>query len=198
MIQSTPAVLPTQVQTARLVLRAYQVTDAAWYYSMSLRNQDHLAHYEASNPVRSIHAILDAEAVMRSFVTEWEAHRSFFFAVFVQATGEFAGQIHLGEVNPDVLEYEVGYFAETDHQGKGYIHEAVMGVLSFTFEYLGAQRVRLECDDTNIPSWRVAEHCGFKKEGHIRQNKRQSDGTLSGTLFYGMLRHEFFQPVKEG
>jgi hypothetical protein len=29
------------------------------------------------------------------------------------------------------------------------------------------------------------------KEGHIRENKRNADGSISGTLHYGMLRSEF-------
>jgi ribosomal-protein-alanine N-acetyltransferase len=190
--------LPDSIETARLIVRRYEMQDAIWYHTMSLRNKIHLARYEAKNPVMIIHTLEDAQGVIGSFIEEWEARRSFFFAVFVKASMEFAGQIYLGTSSPDVLECEIGYFAEVDHQGKGYIHEAVRGVLSFAFEHLGAQRVRLECDDTNIPSFRVAEHCGFKKEGHIRQNKRQTDGTLSGTLFYGMLRSEFFRPNGEG
>jgi len=28
-------------------------------------------------------------------------------------------------------------------------------------------------------------------EGHIRENRRNADGTLSGTLHFGLLRSEF-------
>lgn len=51
--------------------------------------------------------------------------------------------------------------------------------------------MRLERDDTNVRSQRVAERCGFVKEGHIRENKRNADGMLSGTLHYGLLKSEF-------
>jgi len=30
------------------------------------------------------------------------------------------------------------------------------------------------------------------REGHIRENKRNADGSISGTLHYGLLRSEFF------
>jgi ribosomal-protein-alanine N-acetyltransferase len=63
--------------------------------------------------------------------------------------------------------------------------------MGFIFEHLKAHRVRVECDDTNERSWRVAERCGMVREGHFRENKRNADGTLSGTLCFGLLKREF-------
>ncbi len=77
--------------------------------------------------------------------------------------------------------------------GKGYVTEAVNAVVKSLFEILNAHRIRIETDDTNIRSIRVAERCGFAKEGHIRENKKNPDGTYSGTLFFGLLRHEFLK-----
>jgi len=76
------------------------------------------------------------------------------------------------------------------HEGRGFITEAVQATLRFIFEHLGAHRVRIHCDDTNERSYRVAERCGFVREGHIRENKRHPDGTKSGTLYFGLLKSE--------
>jgi RimJ/RimL family protein N-acetyltransferase len=51
--------------------------------------------------------------------------------------------------------------------------------------------VRLECDDTNVRSQRVAERCGFTRIGHARENRRNPDGSLSGTLYYSLLKSEY-------
>jgi len=56
---------------------------------------------------------------------------------------------------------------------------------------LHAQRVRVECDDANLRSHRVAERCAMRREGHIRENKRNPDGTLSGTVYFRLLKSEF-------
>jgi RimJ/RimL family protein N-acetyltransferase len=37
----------------------------------------------------------------------------------------------------------------------------------------------------------VAERCGLVRERHFRENKRNPDGTMSGTLVYGLLKSEF-------
>jgi RimJ/RimL family protein N-acetyltransferase len=62
---------------------------------------------------------------------------------------------------------------------------------------LKAHRVRIECDETNVRSYRVAERCGFSREGHFRENKKHPDGTMSGTLFYGLLGSEFDERNKQ-
>lgn len=50
---------------------------------------------------------------------------------------------------------------------------------------------RLETDRLQLRCYQVAEQCGFVCEGHLRENKKHADGTLSGALYYGLLRSEF-------
>jgi RimJ/RimL family protein N-acetyltransferase len=89
-----------------------------------------------------------------------------------------------------VPKFEIGFFADTDHEGQGYVTEAVRATLGFVFEDLQAHRVRLECDDTNERSRRVADRSGLIAEGHIRENKRDPNGRLSGTLCFGLLKRD--------
>jgi aminoglycoside 6'-N-acetyltransferase len=185
--------IPTRVETERLYLRCYQAGDGPWYYAMSQRNKQHLAHYEAGNPVMTINTEDEAEIVMRGFAAAWVARDAFFMGAFRQDTQEFVAQIYIGAVNWDLPEFEIGYFADAGHEGQGYVTEAVKGALRLVFEYLGAHRVRLECDDTNVRSYRVAERCGMVKEGCTRENKKHADGSISGTLHYGLLRREYFE-----
>jgi len=183
--------IPADFETERLRLRSYQAGDGRWYYPMSLRNRDHLARYEGDNPARTLASEDHAEALVRSFAAEWQARASFFMAAFDKASGDFVCQVYIGPVNWALPEFAVGYFADEAHTRRGYTTEAVRGALDFIFRHLQARRVRLECDDTNVPSYRVAERAGFIREGHLRQNKLQPDGTLTGTLLYGMLRSEY-------
>jgi len=133
----------------------------------------------------------DAERALQRLIASGDSGESYFLGVFKKETGEFVAQIYIGLTNRELPEYEIGYIADIDHQGKGYVTEAVMAALQFVFEQLGAHRVRLECDDTNLKSSRVAERCGFMKEGHVRENRKNPDGSISGTLHYGLLREEF-------
>ncbi|MCL4271317.1 MAG: GNAT family N-acetyltransferase [Anaerolineales bacterium] len=183
--------LPNQIETDRLYLRSYEAGDGSWYYSMSQKNKSHLARFEAGNAVMTINNLEEAEIVVRNFAASWIARQAFFMGVFHKATDEFVAQIYVGVVNWDLPEFEIGYFANQEYEGQGYVTEATKAALEFCFLHLGAHRVRLECDDANTRSYRVADQCGMVREGHLRENKKNPDGTISGTLLYGLLRSEF-------
>jgi RimJ/RimL family protein N-acetyltransferase len=51
--------------------------------------------------------------------------------------------------------------------------------------------VRLACNETNLRSIGVAERCKMTREGRLRENKRNPDGTYSSSLIYGLLRSEY-------
>ena len=183
--------IPDRIETGRLYLRRYQAGDGPWYYQMSQKNKSHLARYESDNPVMSINSEEDAEIVVRDFAADWMARKAFFIGAFQKDTQVFVAQVYIGVVNWDLPEFEIGYFVEKEHEGKGYVTEATNGALQFCFGPLGAYRVRLKCDDTNMRSYSVADRCGMVREGHIRENKKNADGRMSGTLLYGLLRSEY-------
>lgn len=182
--------IPERVEAGRIYLRSYRAGDGQWYHAMSQKNRTHLARYEAENVVMSIESEQDAEIVVRELAAEWRARNCFFMGAFDKETDEFVAQVYVGPVNWDVPEFEIGFFVDKDHEGQGYVTEAVSATMGFIFEYLKAHRIRMECDDTNERSWRVAERCGMAREGHIRENKKNADGTLSGTLHFGLLKRE--------
>lgn len=183
--------IPAHLETGRLYLRSYQAGDGQCLYAVSQANRAHLTRYESKNVLMSIKTPEEAEVVARDLANAWAARDCFFLGAFDKQTGAFVAQIYIGPINWDLPEFEVGYFVDKDHEGQGYVTEAVKAVLNFIFEHLKAHRICLGCNDTNVRSYQVAERCGFRREGHIRENKKQADGTFSGTLYYGLLRSEF-------
>jgi aminoglycoside 6'-N-acetyltransferase len=183
--------IPDRIETERLYLRPYRAGDGPMYFAVSQNNRDHLARYEGGNYLMSIDTEEEGEIVVRELAADWAGRQRFFLGAFDRETDEFVGQIYVGNCNWDLPEFMVGYIVDRDHEGQGYVTEALRGVLPVLFECLGAHRLRLVCDDTNVRSHRVAERCGFVREGHIRENHPHADGTISGTLHYGLLRSEY-------
>lgn len=186
--------LPDQLETERLILRPYRVEDGAVYYEVCQRNQDHLLPFEAGNPALEVHTPEQAEILIRHFMAGWAARNALFLGAWEKTTGSFAAQIYIGPVDWELPEFEIGYFVDVEHQGRGYVTEAVRAALKWLFEDMGAHRVRLGCNEMNERSWRVAERCGFVREGHLRQTRKhvlREDGTYSGDYLYGLLRSEF-------
>jgi ribosomal-protein-alanine N-acetyltransferase len=183
--------LPTRIETERLYLRPYAPGDGPMYYAVSQRNRAHLARYEADNVLMTLENEEHAEVVVRELAAEWMARNAFFMGAFDKQSDEFVAQIYFGPLNWDLPEFILGYIVDVDHEGQGFVSEAVRATLDVIFKHLGAHRVSIHTDDTNLRSRRVAERCGFVQEGHLRENKRNPDGTVSGTLYYGLLREEY-------
>ena len=187
-------VLPECLETERLILRPYRVADAGAYLDICLRNKEHLVPHEAENPALGVETLEDAERLVRQFAELWVERRTFFLGAWDKGSGGFSAQIYIGPVSWELPEFEIGYFVDVIHEGKGYVTEAVKAALEFCFTRLNAHRLRINCNELNRRSWKIAERCGFVREGYIRQTHRDlllEDGTPSGDYLYGLLRSEF-------
>ena len=183
--------LLTPIETARLTIRPYRIEDASWYFEMSLRNKQHLARYESKNSIMSIMKETDAEKTINDFISLWDEQKYRFLGVFLKDTNDFVAQIYLGKLNDDLPEFGIGYITDVNHEGNGYVTEAVSAVVKELFEKVNAHRIQIETDDTNLRSIGVAERCGFVREGHLRKNKRALDGSHTGTIFFGLLKEDY-------
>ncbi len=183
--------IPTRINADRVYLRSYQPGDGNLLFQISRRNRDHLAQYESENALLSINTSEEANTLARDLSAEWAARNHFFLGVFKRDSDEFVAQVYVGPVDWDHLEFVIGYIADVEHQGVGYVTEAVNASLDWLFNDIGARHVRLSCADTNERSWRVAERCGFRREEHIPKNKHLPDGTIVGTYLYAMSLEEY-------
>ncbi len=63
---------------------------------------------------------------------------------------------------------EMGYSLAREHWGRGYMHEALTGLVDFAFGALDLNRLEAEIDPRNASSQRSLERLGFTREGHMR------------------------------
>jgi len=183
--------IPERIETDRLYLRAYKAGDGPMYYAAGKRNRDHLVEFESDNVLMHLKDEEHAEAIVRELAADWMARNCFFIGIFEKATDEWAGQVYVAPTNWELPEFTIGYVADVNCEGKGYISEAVKGVLGMLFGDMGAHRVKSDCNENNIRSWRLLERCGFRREGHLRENRRSADGSFHGDFLYGLLRREY-------
>ena len=183
--------IPTRFESERLVIRGYEPGDGEMYFSVAERNRQHLARYESGNVILTIQNAEEGEILVRQLQADWLARKHFFMGAFEKTSGEFVAQIYVGPVNWELPEFMVGYFADCAYEGQGYVTEALRTILDFLFNDLGAHRLRLGCADTNLRSARVAERCGFRREGHLRENHKTSNGDYEGSYLYGLLHSEY-------
>lgn len=183
--------IPERMKTERLILRAYRAGDGPMYYAAGIRNRNHLAEFESGNVLMHLKNEEHAEATVRELAAGWASRNCFFIGLFEKATGEWAGQVYVGPTNWELPEFTIGYVADQKFEGRGYISEAVRRVLTLLFEEVGAHRVKSDCNENNIRSRRLLERCGFRREGHLLENRKNADGAYHGDFLYAMLQREF-------
>lgn len=82
---------------------------------------------------------------------------------------------------------EIGYFVDRQFWGRGIAPKAVQLVEDICFNELGLERIELITLKKNGSSIRVAEKCGYKKEG-IQRHKLKYDGKLEDAYLFAKVK----------
>ncbi|WP_339861057.1 GNAT family protein [Paremcibacter congregatus] len=86
--------------------------------------------------------------------------------IFDRNTGHLIGVVNLNNIMLGVIRSaSLGYYAEEAYAGQGYMREGMMLVLDYAVEQLGLHRFEANIQPDNIPSIKLVEKLGFRKEG---------------------------------
>jgi len=109
------------------------------------------------------------------------------FAIVDRETGRLAGALTLWTHGTAIG--ELGYWAVAAFRGRGYMPRAVRHVCRWGFGDLGLARIQLGTLPGNVSSERVAEKCGFQREGVLRSWIEQR-GERRDVTMWSLLRDE--------
>lgn len=117
----------------------------------------------------------------------WDDGTDYNFALLMGGRVVGAIGLHTARLNRPLG--EVGYWLRSDARGHGYMTEAGHAVIRFAFETVDLIRLELRAGVRNVPSQRVAERLGFRREGELRKGCPHPDGGYDCYL-YGLLRDD--------
>jgi RimJ/RimL family protein N-acetyltransferase len=91
-------------------------------------------------------------------------------AIVEIATGRLVGSCQFYRSAPCIHGYEMGYIIhDPADRGRGYGAQAARLLSDHLFEQIpGFYRLQLMIEVWNTPSWKLAERCGFVREGLLR------------------------------
>jgi RimJ/RimL family protein N-acetyltransferase len=90
------------------------------------------------------------------------------YAVVDAETGEFLGLAGVVDIHVDANQGEIGYALAPEARGRGIATRALELVTRYALVDLGLDRVELQISTDNDASMRVAEKCGYTREGVLR------------------------------
>lgn len=114
----------------------------------------------------------------------------FIFGIFTKATNELIGSCSVYAINWQNSTCFVGIALATGSQGKGVGTDAMHTLISFIFNYIHVNKVKLQVFSFNKQAIRSYEKCGFQTEGILR-NELFRFGQFHDIHLMAILREEF-------
>jgi ribosomal-protein-alanine N-acetyltransferase len=181
--------LTVPIETERLRIRPFAIED--WQAVHAYTSNADVMTYLPEGQMTAVQT--------RQFVAEHMVEEARAYAVDLLALAEerLIGHILLHPwFSPRI--YEIGWALHPRYQRQGYTTEAAAALLRYGFETLRVHRVIATCQPENIPSWRVMEKLGMRREGHLRQCIQLHDEKWWDEYFYALLADEWFQANAPG
>ena len=175
-----------QLETERLILRRFRVSDAQAMYENWARDSEvtkYLTWPAHSGPEVS-------EAVLSAWEKEYAKETYYQWAIVLKENGdEPIGSISVVGSREDIAMVHIGYCIGRAWWHRGITSEALKAVMDFFFDEVGVNRVECRHDSNNPHSGMVMKKCGMRYEGTLRQADRNNQG-LCDACMYGLLRSD--------
>lgn len=179
------------IETERLLLRTFTEGDAA-----------DVLEYLAKPAVNCFADMkLDSLEAARAEMKKRAADENY-FAVVLKETGKVIGEIFArqeGEAPGDDAPQDTFspcWMLNLSYTGKGYAYEAAHAYFDYLFNEAGARRIYAYTEDYNLPSQRLCERLGMRREGLFLEFVsfiNNPDGTprYENTMQYAILKKEW-------
>ena len=129
----------------------------------------------------------DSEHYLEQCLKNRENFDGFDYGIYLK-NGDFIGNIGLHTVSRASARAELGYWIAGEHEGKGYISEAVRALSAGCFD-AHFHRLEIRCNAENFRSDHVARAAGFLLEGELREDCLEN-ASWRNTRIYGLLRSD--------
>jgi len=177
---------PVTLTTERLVLREFEEEDAS--AANAYESREDVMRYQTHEP-RTLDESRDYIRRVRA-EARLEPRRVYDFAVVARAGERVVGRAGFGVDARDPRQAMIWYVLHPDLQGQGLATEAARAVVGFAFEELGLHRVWADVDPRNVPSVRVCERLGMRREAHHVESDWQK-GEWTDSFIFALLAREW-------
>ena len=119
-------------------------------------------------------------------IKKQEDSQKYTWSIFLKDTNVVIGQITCQpkDNEPENIR-DVGWYIDTQYQGKGYGTEAALAVLDFMFNTVEITDIKTSAAEINPGSWRIMEKLGFEFVGLKKSTYFKDDEILMLKEYYG-------------
>ncbi|EHK2346624.1 TPA: GNAT family N-acetyltransferase [Clostridium perfringens] len=152
-----------QLNTERLTLRNLTPENTEEMLDYYIRNEEHLRQYEPTRD-SGFYTYEGQKEILTESFRQFIDGTSIDLGIFKDE--KLIGKIKLSNIVYGILRNAfVGYSIDKEHQGMGYMKEALNTVCSYAFEEMGLHRLEASTLMENSRSQGVLKACGFNELG---------------------------------
>ena len=174
------------IETARLILRPFQISDAAPMF----RNWQSDARVTTFLRWKNAQHISETEQVLSNWIKGYEKSDFYQWAIVLKEIAEPIGSISVVGKNERVNMVHIGYCIGSQWWHRGITTEAFRAIIPFFFEEVGVNRIESQHDPNNPNSGMVMQKCGLKYEGTLLQADLSNQGIVDACM-YRLLKSEW-------
>jgi [ribosomal protein S5]-alanine N-acetyltransferase len=174
------SVQPTEIRTARLLLRPPTLEDADAYFEIA-RDPE----YAFFGSRQSVDRDSTRQGLARIIAVPWGQRPEF----AITLDGQVIGRVMLDVDRPNRTA-SLGYGIGRAWWGRGLATEAAKAAVDYAFQGLGVDKVWARADPRNVASVKVLEKLGMQREGLLRSHLLYR-GERVDRVYYGLLRDEW-------
>lgn len=164
-----PVTMPRLVNPP-VTLRALEAQDAGLIVSVA-----HDPLIPLITTVPNSGSPVDVDAYLRRQHERLTTGAGYSFAIADHETDDAVGQIGLWTREISTGRASTGYWIAPQFRRRGYARAALQALTAWAVELDGVERLHLFVEPWNEGSWRVAEACGFVREGLLRAWEKVGD-----------------------
>jgi [ribosomal protein S5]-alanine N-acetyltransferase len=157
------------IENERVMLRPPQMADFAEWAALRERSRAFLKPWEPVWPIDDLTRGAFRRRLKR-YAEDQRADQSYSFFIFDKQDGALVGGITLANVRRGVAQAgSIGYWIGEPYARHGLMTATLSALVPFGFLTLRLHRLEAACIPSNVPSMRLLEKSGFRREGYARQ-----------------------------
>lgn len=121
-----------------------------------------------------------------------------FYGVCLKKTNKLIGNLFVDKYSEEFNTWEIGYIFNSKYHRNGYGSESTKAIVDYLFKEKDARRIIAMCDPLNIPSWKLLERIGMKREAHFKKEiyfkkDENNEPIWKDTYIYAILRNDVME-----
>lgn len=172
------------LQTTRLILRAYTLSDAAFH--LTLNSDEQVLKYLDKYPLNNIE---EASKQITELLDGYERKQSIIWLIEEKVSGKPIGNVSFWKLDYKNSRSEIGYATLPQYWCQGYMSEVLQVVIDFGFKKLGLHSIVADTNVENKASQALVMKFGFKQEAYFTQNY-YFDGQYLDSAIYCLVNKE--------